>query len=133
MDFNGIYQKNIAAGLIGLLLFALPAVVSALTPEQVVALKKAGVDEGTIRLMIQQENTARANPDDTMGRREVRDDQGNAVIIYSTGRSSWEKKDEQERKKVDNSWKMLQNMIIDGRSKAGSAPNAAAGANAITK
>lgn len=100
-------------GLLGLI----PAALFALTPEQVIALKKAGVSEETVRLMIQQEEKAQKNPDDAIGRREIKDSQGNAVIIYSTGRSSSGEKADEEKKKVDNSWKMLQNMMIDGRSK----------------
>ena len=91
---------------------------AALTPEQVIALKKAGVAEETIRLMIQQEKEARqASPHDTIGRREISDDQGNAVIIYSTGRGASRNHDREEREKVDKAWKMLQNMVIDGRAK----------------
>ena len=95
-----------------------PDAVFALSPDQVVALKKAGVSEETIRLMIQQEEGAQKNPDDTIGRREVKDSQGNTVIIYSTGRSSANEKSDEEKKKVENSWNMLQNMMIDGRSKS---------------
>ena len=112
-------RTSVGAGLIGLLALV-PVMAFALTPEQVIALKKAGVGEETIRLMIQQEEHAQKNPDEAMGRREIKDGQGNAVIIYSTGssnRSSGSEKADEEKKKVDNSWKMLQNMMIDGRSK----------------
>jgi hypothetical protein len=94
-----------------------PATVFALSPEQVIALKKAGVSEETIRLMIQQEEQAQKNPDDAIGRREVKDSQGNTIIIYSTGRSTSGEKNDEEKRKVENSWKMLQNLMIDGRSK----------------
>ena len=93
-----------------------PITVFALSPDQVIALKKAGVSEETIRLMIQQEDGAQKTPDDAIGRREIKDSQGNTVIIYSTGRSSASEKSDEERKKVENSWKMLQNMTIDGRA-----------------
>ncbi len=53
-----------------------------------------------------------------MGRRETKDSQGNTVIIYSTGRSSVGEKNDEEKKKVENAWKMLQNMVIDGRTKS---------------
>ena len=112
-----ILRTIVPACLIGLL-GIWPAAVFALSPEQVIALKKAGVSEETIRLMIQQEDRAQKNPDDTIGRREIKDSQGNTVIIYSTGRSSGGEKNDEERKKVENSWKMLQNMVIDGRSKS---------------
>ena len=112
-----ILRTIVPACLIGLL-GIWPAIVFALSPEQVIALKKAGVSEETIRLMIQQEDRAQKNPDDTIGRREIKDSQGNTVIIYSTGRSSASEKNDEEKKKVENSWKMLQNMMIDGRSKS---------------
>lgn len=95
-----------------------PDTVFALGPDQVIALKKAGVSEETIRLMIQQEDRAQKNPDESIGRREIKDSQGNTVIIYSTGRSSANEKGDEEKKKVENSWNMLQNMMIDGRSKS---------------
>lgn len=112
-----ILRTIVPACLIGLL-GIWPATVFALSPDQVIALKKAGVSEETIRLMIQQEDGAQKNPDDTIGRREIKDSQGNTVIIYSTGRSSASEKNDEEKKKVENSWKMLQNMMIDGRSKS---------------
>ena len=100
-------------GLIGLM-GIWPAAIFALSPEQVIALKKAGVSDETIRLMIQQEDRSQKNPDDAMGRREVKDSQGNTIIIYSTGRSSASEKNEEEKRKVENAWKMLQNMTIEG-------------------
>ncbi len=95
-----------------------PDTVFALSPDQVIALKKAGVSEETIRLMIQQEDGAQKNPDDAIGSREVKDSQGNTVVIYSTGRSSASEKNDEEKRKVENAWKMLQNMMIDERSKS---------------
>jgi hypothetical protein len=106
------------AGFIGLL----PDMVFALTPEQVIALKKAGVSEETIRLMIQQEEQGRMNPDDTMGRREVKDSQGNTVIIYSTGRSTSSEKRDEEKKKAEDAWRMLENQVIEERSVGRRAP-----------
>ncbi|MDA8125194.1 MAG: hypothetical protein M0009_08420 [Deltaproteobacteria bacterium] len=102
------------AGAAGLILFCLllPAAVSALTPEQVIALKKAGVSEETIQLMIRQEEAARNHPEDTMGRREVRDAQGNTVIIYSTGSSPRANGNDEEKKKLESSWRMLENMVV---------------------
>lgn len=111
-----ILRAIVPVCLIGLLGIG-PSTVFALSPEQVIALKKAGVSEETIRLMIQQEDQAQKNPDDTIGRREVQDSQGNTVIIYSTGRSTSGEKNDEEKRKVENSWKMLQNLMIDGRSK----------------
>ena len=82
-----ILRISVMTCLIGLM-GILPATIFALSPEQVIALKKAGVSDETIRLMIQQEDRAQKNPDDAIGSREVKDSHGNTVIIYSTGRSS---------------------------------------------
>ncbi len=90
--------------------------VFALTPDQVLALRKAGVSDRTIQLMIEQEREAKQNPYDTMGTKEITDSAGNRYIIYSTGKSdqTWEAS---EKEKVDKAWQMLQGVIIDGRPK----------------
>jgi uncharacterized protein (DUF849 family) len=83
----------------------------ALTPQEVIRLKKAGVSEKTIQLMIQQETEAREKEAyDRIGMREIKDKNGNAYVIYSTGDSTI---DLEEREKVENAWKMLQNMVIE--------------------
>ncbi|HVO65621.1 MAG TPA: hypothetical protein VMT12_03975 [Syntrophales bacterium] len=91
----------------------------ALTPDQVIKLKKAGVSDKTIQMMLQQEKEAKeakeANPYDQIGMREIKDKDGNVVTIYSTGRSTKESTSDSEEEKVDKAWKMLQNMIIDKR------------------
>jgi len=90
--------------------------VLALTPDQVLALRKAGVSDRTIQLMIEQEREAKQNPYDTMGTKEIVDSYGNRTVIYSTGKSdqTW---DASEKDKVDKAWQMLQGIIIDGRQK----------------
>ena len=90
--------------------------VLALTPDQVLALRKAGVSDRTIQLMIEQEREAKLNPYDTMGTKEITDSDGNRAVIYSTGKSdrTWEAS---EKEKVDKAWQMLQGIIIDGRQK----------------
>ena len=81
-----------------------------LTPDEVIKLKKAGVSDETIRLMIQQER----NPADQMGTREIKDANGNTSINYSTGAPPQQNSQQQQ---VDEAWKMLQNqnVIIDKR------------------
>jgi hypothetical protein len=117
-------RKTMIFGLASSLLVLLPAIGLALTPEQVIALKKAGVSDATIQLMIQQEENARKAPEDTIGRREIKDSQGNTVIIYSTGNPPGNDKRDEEKKKLENAWKMLQNMNIkvDSRSMANPQP-----------
>ena len=88
----------------------------ALTPDQVIQLKKAGISDETIQIMLQQERDAKeANPYDQMGVRDIKDREGNTVTIYSTGRSTKESARASEDEKVDKAWKMLQHMIIDNR------------------
>lgn len=108
-----------SAALAGLLAVAFFAGIGyALTPEQVVQLKKAGVEDQTIRLMIQQEREAAENPADQIGSREIRDKDGNSVIMYSTGKTKQQAPDP-EQEKVDRAWRMLQNMTIEPRRLGG--------------
>ena len=87
----------------------------ALTPQQVIDLKKAGVSDQTIQMMLKQEEGK--DPYATIGTREVKDKDGNTVIIYTTGNSTNSAADEEEKKNVDRAWEMLNNIIIDKRNK----------------
>jgi hypothetical protein len=92
--------------------------VYALTTEEVIKLKKAGVSDETIRTMIEQERAAKErNPSDQIGVREVKDAEGNTSVIYSTGAPTAPTQGGSEQEKVEKAWKMLQNqnMIIDNR------------------
>jgi hypothetical protein len=46
----------------------------------------------------------------TMGMKEIKDKDGNTVIIYTTGKSA--NTDAEEAKKVENAWEMLRNITI---------------------
>ena len=91
----------------------------ALTSEQIIRLKEAGVEDQTIRMMILQERELQArereNPADLLGTRVVKDGDGNSAMIYSTGKSRENDAGGAEQEKVEKAWKMLQNMIIDNR------------------
>lgn len=91
----------------------------ALTPEQILRLKKAGVEDKTIRLMIEQEREARQkereSPADRFGTQDIKTGDGEGVVIYSTGKSGGNEGCDPEREKTEKAWKMLQNMIIDNR------------------
>jgi len=79
----------------------------AITPEQIIELKKAGVSDETIQIMLEQEKE---------GTRVINDGQGNVYIIYSTGKSvRKERADIKEEEKIERAWKMLENIIIDKR------------------
>jgi uncharacterized protein (DUF849 family) len=88
-----------------------PFSASALTPEQVIELKKEGVSETTIQRMIEQEAKAK-DPYATMGVKEVKDKDGNTVIIHTTGENTSHATDDEEAAKVDKAWEMLRNMTI---------------------
>ena len=106
-------MKRILLPIIFIVLTSLLDYSYALTPEQVLKLKKAGVSDKTIQLMLKQESEVQnRNPADQIGTREVTDKQGNTTIIYSTGGSTV---DQEEKEKVDRAWKMLENVIIDNR------------------
>ena len=79
----------------------------AITPEQIIELKRAGVSDETIKIMLEQEKE---------GTRIIDDGQGNVYIIYSTGKSMRkEGADITEKEKIESAWKMLENIIIDKR------------------
>ena len=91
---------------------------SALTTDEVIKLKKAGVSDETIRIMIEQERAGKQqNPADQIGTREIKDAEGNTSVIYSTGAPTAPTQNESEQEKVREAWKMLQNQntIIDNR------------------
>lgn len=106
-------KQGICLGALVLIILSVSQAM-ALTADQVLALKKAGVSERTIQLMIQQEMTARQNTESDAGMREIKDKDGNAVTVYSTGASS-DPIDATERENVDRAWDMLHRVIIDGR------------------
>ena len=87
---------------------------AALTADQVMALKKAGVSDQTIQLMIRQEMKARQTTETEAGMRDVKDKDGNVVTVYSAGDYP-ESLDAEERANVDRAWDMLHKVIIDGR------------------
>ncbi|MEN6330400.1 MAG: hypothetical protein ABFD57_00270 [Smithella sp.] len=103
-------KKTIIASAI--FLFALFTAISgfALTPQQVIALKKAGVSDQTIQMMLKQEEGK--DPYATIGTREVKDKDGNTVIIYTTGGNTNSAADDEEKKNVERAWEMLNNIII---------------------
>lgn len=99
----------------GCLLALFPFSARALTPEQVMQLKKAGVEDRTIRLMIEQEMAANQDPYATLGTKEIRDADGKKVVIYSTGRPGGTAIDQEEQEKLDRAWEMLRNILIEVR------------------
>ncbi len=98
----------------GCLFVSIPS-ASALTPEQVIALKNAGVSDQTIQMMLRQEQDAAAGGQaDGAGRREITDRDGKPVVVYSTGRPAATGR-QAEEKQTERAWEMLKNIIIDTR------------------
>ncbi len=121
MNINSWYRLALMS--IGVsCLFLSITVAWALTPEQVIALKNAGVSDQTIQLMIRQEqDAAQGNPADFSGRKEIKDQDGKTVIIYSTGRFAGSIPIAEE-KQTEKAWEMLNNIIIDTRGAKQSRP-----------
>lgn len=89
------------------MLVVMASPVFALTPEQVIMLREAGVEEAVIHRIIQ---------DSRSGVGEVEDESGNRYIRYSTGKSrKGDFTDAGEAEKVERAWEMLRNMVIDAR------------------
>jgi len=101
------------------MVFLFPLVSFALTVEEVIKLKKAGVSDETIQLMIQHEMQREklSDPYKNIGVREIREPDGRSATIYSTGeiedRGDFD--EESEREKREKAWKMLHNIVIDSR------------------
>ena len=108
-------KKTLIASAVFLCILLLATSGFALTPQQVIDLKKAGVSEQTIQIMIKQEEAK--DPYATIGTREVQDKDGNTVSIYTTDNSTISAADDEEKKNVDKAWQMLNNVIIDKRTK----------------
>lgn len=102
-------KKTIASAVLFCALFAASSCF-ALTPQQVIDLKKAGVSDQTIQIMLKQEEAK--DPNAAIGTREVKDKDGNTVIIYTTGNSTNTAADDEEKKNVERAWQMLNNIII---------------------
>jgi hypothetical protein len=103
--------------LISLILF-MNATSFALTVEEVIQLKKEGVSDEIIQLMIQQEMQREklSEAETEMGVTRVEEPDGRNATVYSTGpprnRDDCEMS---EREKRERAWDMLDNIIIDTR------------------
>jgi hypothetical protein len=110
-------QYRFFSTLISLILF-MCATSYALTVEEVIQLKKEGVSDETIQLMIQHEmQRERTSEVETeMGVSRIEDPEGRSATVYSTGpprdRDDCEMS---EREKRERAWDMLDNVIIDTR------------------
>jgi len=112
--------------IITIITLLLPPVSFSLTVDEVLTLKKAGVSDKTIQLMIQHEMQREklSDPYKNIGVRKIEETDGRSSTIYSTGeiedRGDYE--EESEREKREKAWKMLHNIVIDSRDRADTAP-----------
>lgn len=103
--------------LIPLILF-MSTSLFALTVEDVIQLKKEGVSDETIQLMIEHEmQRERLSEAETeIGVSRVEDPDGRSATVYSTGPpKNRDDCEMSEREKRERAWDMLDNVIIDTR------------------
>lgn len=112
----GRYRITLVIIIIALLL---PHLSFSLTVEEVIKLKKAGVGDKTIQLMIQQEmqREKASDPYKNLGVRKIEEPDSQSATIYSTGeiedRENYD--EESEKEKREKAWEMLHNIVIDTR------------------
>ncbi len=100
----------VAAGLAVLLLWVCAA--AALSPEEVIRLKKAGVSDQTIQLMLEQEAAGGGGAAGPV-------QEGRGEVVYRAGsgvREEMQRNREHERWKEEKSLEALKGVIIDTRS-----------------
>lgn len=113
-------MKRYGAGLllVAIILF-IPFISFSLTVDEVIKLKKAGVSDETIQLMIQHEMMSEkaSDPYKNIGVRKVKEPDGSSATVYSTGeiKDRGDYEEESERGKREKAWDMLDNLVIDGR------------------
>jgi hypothetical protein len=115
VSFRGIGWVFVVISLLLVLTCVLPQQGQCLTAEEIAYLKKAGVTDETIQLMIQQETEDR--PYSRTGVWEVEDERGNRSTLYQVLDDDEESRGKRriEQEKVDRAWEMLKNLIIDTR------------------
>jgi hypothetical protein len=97
-----------------LLLVICPQPGQCLTAEEIAYLKKTGVSDDTIQLMIQQEREQARHS--RTGIWDVENKDGNRSTIYRVdGGDQASERRRIEQEKVDRAWEMLRNLIIDAR------------------
>jgi len=97
---------------LALALCCLTAPAAALTADEVAQLKKNGVSDRTIELMLEKEKA-----DQQRAESEPRITRTNEAVTYSTGKLSSTPLSEQEQRDLDRAWKMLENMELKVREK----------------
>jgi len=100
----------------GLFCFTLP--LYALTADQIIKLKEAGVDDRTIQMLIEQEKMGQEGKEGVGVKEIPRPGGGKDKIYYSTTTQEEETRVQQEeRQKLERAWEVLRNIIIDERNR----------------
>ena len=99
-------------------LFFVAVPLSALTVDEVIRLKEAGVEDKTIQMLIEQERMTQGETKG-LGVKEIeKPGGGKDKLYYSITPDREEINNQQEEKeKIEKSWEMLKNIIIDERKK----------------
>ena len=106
-----------------ILIFGVTAGAFALTTEEIIKLKKAGVSDETIQLLIKTEHEERErhrryDPGRMVGSKEITLPDGRKQIIYYsvTDPVEAERQRKEEEEKLEKSWDVLKHLIIDQRT-----------------
>ena len=100
--------------LLCLLLWCVPAASQALTAKEILLLKKKGVSEQTIQMMLQSELQAQKSAaSQKMGVKTITRPDGRTAIVYSTGSGEEDIHRRAERLQEKRAWEMLRNIIVD--------------------
>ncbi|MDD5153101.1 MAG: hypothetical protein RDU59_09705 [Thermodesulfobacteriota bacterium] len=106
-----------------ILIFGVTTGAFALTTEEIIKLKKAGVSDETIQLLIkteyeERERHRRYDPGRMVGSKEITLPDGRKQIIYYsvTDPVEAERQRKEEEEKLEKSWDVLKHLIIDQRT-----------------
>jgi len=90
----------------------------ALTVEEVIRLKEAGVDDRTIQLLLERETMKRKDTQGIGVQEKERPDGGKDKTYYSTTTpEEQEKSKQEEEEKLKKAYEILRNIIIDQRTR----------------
>ena len=88
----------------------------ALTVDEIIKLKQAGVEDRTIQLLIEKEKAEREGTSGLGVKETVRPDGGKDVTYFSVTTPEEERRVQQEeQQKMENAMEILRNIIIDDR------------------
>ena len=93
-----------------------PVTLPALTVDEIIKLKQAGVEDRTIQMLIEREKARREGTGGVGVEVTTRPDGGKEVNYYSVPASEEERKAQQEEEeKMEKAMEILRNIIIDDR------------------